>query len=81
MTTVDLRPICKPDMLLGLMIAAEKNGWRDSIVGSERNHSIKIIDLVYFIDELKKLDETEEFFPCGKWATIQHLQSIVRLVS
>ena len=73
-TVIDLRAELLPHTMLGLMLVAEKGGeWKDLDFSA-----INIVDIVYFSEYLKTVNDSEEFFPAGKWATIQRLQQLIQ---
>ena len=73
-TTINLHGELLPHTMLGLMLVVEKHpGWEGIDF-----YAMSTVDLVYFSEQLKEVDDTEEFFPAGKWATIQRLQQIIQ---
>jgi len=73
-TVIDLQAEILPHTTLGLMLVVEKGGEWKSLDFS----AINIVDLVYFSEYLKTVNDSEEFFPAGKWATIQMLQQLIQ---
>lgn len=73
-TMIDLRGELLPHTMLGLMLLVEKG---DEWKGIDFS-AINIVDMVYFSEYLKIVNDSEEFFPAGQQATIQRLQQLIQ---
>ena len=69
--SINLRQL-KPDTLQALANLCSRKGWADLYGYGEPEQIAWLSFLLEFVDD------SEEVFPRGKWATIQRLQDLVR---